>query len=84
VQFVEDRVAPPSRAYLKLWSCSRSWASGPFALVFGNEEEGLRPATLKLYDEIVTIPRSVSVRSLNVAATAGILIYVMAPELDRG
>jgi TrmH RNA methyltransferase len=55
-----------------------------FALVLGNEEEGLRPAILKVCDEIVTIPGSGSVQSLNVAATAAILIYAMAPELDRG
>lgn len=47
----------------------------PFALVLGNEEDGLRPATLKACDEIVTIPGSGSVQSLNVAASAAILIY---------
>ena len=50
----------------------------PFALVLGNEEAGLRPATLKACDEIVTIPGSGSIQSLKVAASAAILIYAMA------
>ena len=54
----------------------------PFALVLGNEEEGLRPAILKACDEIVTIPGAGSVQSLNVAASAPILIYTMAPGHD--
>ncbi len=45
------------------------------ALVLGNEENGLDPATLALCDEIVTIPGSGRVQSLNVAAAAAILIY---------
>lgn len=52
----------------------------PFALVLGNEEAGLRPATVKACDEIVTIPGSGSVQSLNVAASAAILIYAMAAK----
>src|ERR1700722_5975442 len=50
----------------------------PFALVLGNEEAGLRPATLKACDETVTIPGSGSIQSLNVAASAAILIYALA------
>jgi tRNA C32,U32 (ribose-2'-O)-methylase TrmJ len=56
----------------------------PFTLVLGNEEEGLRPAILKVCYEIVTIPGSGSVQSLNVPARAAILIFSMAPELDPG
>jgi TrmH RNA methyltransferase len=54
----------------------------PFALVLGNEEEGLQPATLKAFDEIVTISGAGSVQSLNIAATAPILIYTVAPGYD--
>jgi TrmH RNA methyltransferase len=53
-----------------------------FALVLGNEEAGLRPATIKVCDEIVTIPGSRSLQSLNVAASAAILIFAMAAKLD--
>jgi TrmH RNA methyltransferase len=52
----------------------------PFALVLGNEEAGLRPAAVKACDEIVTIPGAGAVQSLNVAASAAILIYAMAAQ----
>jgi TrmH RNA methyltransferase len=52
------------------WSSRR-----PVALVLGNEETGLDPATLTECDEVVTIPGSGRVQSLNVAAAAAILIY---------
>jgi TrmH RNA methyltransferase len=48
----------------------------PVALVFGNEEAGLEPATLAACDEVVTVPGSSRVQSLNVAAAAAILIYL--------
>jgi TrmH RNA methyltransferase len=47
------------------------------ALVLGNEERGLSPATLHACDEIVTIPGSGWVQSLNVAATAAILMHAL-------
>ncbi len=49
----------------------------PPALILGNEESGLDPATRTACDEIVTIPGSGRVQSLNVAAAAAILIYVL-------
>ena len=49
----------------------------PPALVLGNEETGLDPATLALCDEIATIPGSGRVQSLNVAAAAAILIHAL-------
>ncbi|HYH38082.1 MAG TPA: RNA methyltransferase [Azospirillum sp.] len=56
----------------------------PVALVLGNEEEGLPPATLAACDEVVMIPGSGHVQSLNVAATAAILIHALAsPESLR-
>jgi TrmH RNA methyltransferase len=54
----------------------------PYALVLGNEESGLRPATIKACDALVTIPGSGSIQSLNVAASAAILIYAMAAKRD--
>jgi RNA methyltransferase, TrmH family len=50
----------------------------PFALILGNEECGVPRATLEVRDEIVTIPGSGTVQSLNVAATAAILLYAEA------
>jgi len=51
---------------------------GPFALVLGNEEHGLPHATLAACDETVTIAGSGLVQSLNVAATAAILLHAFA------
>lgn len=49
----------------------------PPAIVLGNEETGLAPATLARCHKIVTIPGSGNVQSLNVAAAAAILIYAL-------
>jgi RNA methyltransferase, TrmH family len=49
----------------------------PPALVLGNEESGLDPATLALCDDTVTITGSGRVQSLNVAAAAAILLYAL-------
>jgi RNA methyltransferase, TrmH family len=49
----------------------------PFALVLGNEEYGLPPATLDACDDIITLPGSGLVQSLNVAATAAILLHAL-------
>lgn len=49
----------------------------PFVLALGNEEHGLHPATLAGCHDIVTIPGSGRVQSLNVAAAAAILIYAV-------
>jgi TrmH RNA methyltransferase len=47
----------------------------PLALVLGNEEHGLTPATLKACETVVTIPGAGKVQSLNVSASAAIFIY---------
>lgn len=49
----------------------------PFAIVLGNEEHGLPPATLKACETIVTIQGSGAVQSLNVAASAAIFIHAV-------
>jgi len=50
----------------------------PVAMVLGNEEEGLPASTLAACDDVVVIPGSGLVQSLNVAATAAILIHALA------
>jgi TrmH RNA methyltransferase len=50
----------------------------PIALVLGNEETGLTPQTLAACEVVVTIPGSGKVQSLNVSATAAILIHTLA------
>jgi TrmH RNA methyltransferase len=49
----------------------------PLALVLGNEEHGLPPSTLAGCDEIVTIAARGQVQSLNVSASAAILLYAI-------
>jgi RNA methyltransferase, TrmH family len=51
----------------------------PVALVLGNEEAGLTPATLAACDDVLTLPGSGWVQSLNVSATAAILIHEFLP-----
>ena len=53
-------------------------AGKPVALVLGNEELGLPRATLAACETIVTIPGSGAVQSLNVAASAAILLHALA------
>lgn len=50
----------------------------PLAVVLGNEEHGLPPATLAACEELATIAGSGRVQSLNVAATAAIVIHALA------
>ncbi len=50
----------------------------PLALVLGNEEQGLEDATLAACDQVVMLAGSGAVQSLNVAATAAILIHDLA------
>jgi RNA methyltransferase, TrmH family len=50
----------------------------PIVLVLGNEEHGLDPATLAVCDQVVTLAGSGAVQSLNVAATAAILIHALS------
>jgi TrmH RNA methyltransferase len=54
------------------WSDDR-----PVALVLGNEENGLDRATLAACGEVLTIPGSGRMQSLNVAAAAAILLYTL-------
>jgi RNA methyltransferase, TrmH family len=54
------------------WHCRR-----PVALILGNEETGLDPATIAACDDVVTIAGSGRVQSLNVAAAAAILMYLL-------
>jgi TrmH RNA methyltransferase len=49
----------------------------PFALVLGNEEEGLPPATLSACAQRVTLPGSGLVESLNVSVASAVLIHAL-------
>ncbi len=64
------------RAVTDVATLSRS--DKPVAVVMGNEEDGMPPATQAACEEILTIPGTGHVQSLNVAATAAILIHALA------
>lgn len=49
----------------------------PMALVLGNEEQGLSAETLEACETIVTIKGAGKIQSLNVSATAAILVHEM-------
>jgi len=49
----------------------------PVALILGNEKTGLDAPMLALCDDVVRIPGSGHVQSLNVASAAAILIYLL-------
>ncbi len=51
---------------------------GPWALLVGNEVEGVDPETLALCDDIVEIPMQGEKESLNVAVAAGIALYALS------
>ena len=51
-----------------------------FAIVFGHEKKGVDPEILKISDAIISIPMRGKKESLNVANTAGIILY----EATRG
>ena len=59
-------------------------AERPFALVLGNEEHGLPLATLRAVEKIVSIPGAGRIQSLNVAASAAILLHALTRHHDGG
>jgi TrmH RNA methyltransferase len=50
----------------------------PWAIVLGNEEEGLAPEVAAVCTRLVTIPGSGRVESLNVSVVAAILMWESA------
>jgi len=57
--------------------------TGPLALVVGNEGAGLPSEILSEADELVTIPHSSRVESLNAGIAASILLYEAARQRGR-
>jgi len=57
---------------MSLWEAD---FSRPAAVLFGQEGAGLAPALVERADERLTIPMSPAVNSLNVAVSAGLVVY---------
>lgn len=55
----------------------------PVAVVLGNEVAGLDPAAVGLLDELVTIPMTGTVESLNVSMAATVLCFEVARQRSR-
>ena len=58
--------------------------SGPTMLVLGSEAHGLREAELALVDETVLIPMENGVESLNLAVSAGIILFEAKRQQTEG
>ena len=58
-------------------------AAGPFALVFGTEHAGISEEVIAAADEFLRIPMCGMVESLNVSASAAILIYQLSERMRR-
>lgn len=56
-------------------------ASGKFALVFGTEHAGISDEVMQAADEFLRIPMCGMVESLNVSASAAILIYQLSERM---
>ena len=56
---------------------------GPFALVFGTEHAGISQEVIDAADEFLRIPMCGMVESLNVSASAAILIYQLTERMRR-
>lgn len=54
--------------------------TGPIAFVMGNEEEGISPTLLRRVDQVVKIPMTGKVESLNVSVAAGVCLYEMVRQ----
>ncbi len=53
---------------------------GPVGLVFGGEGTGIRPGLLQHCDERIRIPMRGQVQSLNVSASAAVLLFEAARQ----
>lgn len=58
-------------------------AAGPFALVFGTEHAGISDEVIGAADSFLRIPMCGMVESLNVSASAAILIYMLSERMRQ-
>lgn len=55
--------------------------AGKFAIMFGTEKEGISSEIIEAADEYIRIPMCGFVESLNVSASAAIIIYMLSQKL---
>jgi 23S rRNA (guanosine2251-2'-O)-methyltransferase len=51
--------------------------TGPVMLVMGSEDEGISDPVLRMADELVRIPMSGAIASLNVSVATGIVLHAV-------
>jgi len=76
-----DVVAAATRGGADAGACATT--AGPWALVLGNEEHGLPPDVQAACTRLVTIPGSGRIESLNVSASAAVLIHELCRRGSR-
>ncbi len=57
--------------------------TGPIGLLIGGEDKGIGPALIKKCDQLIKIPMTGSINSLNASASAAILIYDIVRQRDE-
>ncbi len=57
---------------------------GPLAIILGSEEDGISPEYMKLCDQLVKIPVTGKIESLNVSVSAGIILYESLRQQSQG
>lgn len=63
-----------TKSSISLWECK---PRGMFALIVGNEVDGVSPEALATSDQIVEIPMVGEKESLNVSVSTGIALFVL-------
>jgi 23S rRNA (guanosine2251-2'-O)-methyltransferase len=53
-------------------------------LIMGSEEDGISSEYLKLSDEMLKIPITGKIQSLNVSVAAGIMMYEVVRQRSKG
>ena len=76
-QWVDVRRHSSTAGALETFDVTR----GPFALVFGTEHAGISDEVIAGADEFLRIPMCGMVESLNVSASAAILIYMLSERV---
>ena len=64
--------------------CQNLDFNSPSALVFGNEESGLRKLIREKCDFLVSVPTPGAISSLNVSVAAGVVLYEVTRQRLEG
>jgi RNA methyltransferase, TrmH family len=78
-QFLDLHQIPVWAADMEGHSINSTVTAGPIALAVSNEGNGLSEHVRRRATQLVSIPMSAGVESLNVAVATGILLYALSP-----